>query len=170
MSCNKDKSSSSVFPTWEGVLPFPHPTASSSCCLSCTGSDSLQECSLASQKTDVKRKKKGEVDIFFSCKVSELNWLTGVSDELQGWGGGWTTWPEPGTAQPGQERKKGNKEVGKYFTYSVNSTYLISSTDQNNCSCLALTISAYSLSSFSQFLLISKPFTAGVVHNLVGGL
>lgn len=65
MSCNKDKSSSSVFPTWEGVLPFPHPTASSSCCLSCTGSDPLQECSLASQKTDVKRKKKGRWIFFF---------------------------------------------------------------------------------------------------------
>lgn len=65
MSCNKDKSISSVFPTWEGVLPFPHPTASSSCCLSCTGSDPLQECSLASQKTDVKRKKKGRWIFFF---------------------------------------------------------------------------------------------------------
>lgn len=117
-----------------------------------------------------KEKKKGEVDIFFSARSVNWTGLQGCLMNSRAGGGGWTTWPEPGTAQPGQERKKGNKEVGKYFTYSVNSTYLISSTDQNNCSCLALIISAYSLSSFSQFLLISKPFTAGVVHNLVGGL
>lgn len=99
MQCKSDWNSGKLW-LWAAikikVVPVCSPLGKESC-LSLTPLPLLPAACLAQAQTPsrsvhwprrklMSKEKKRGGGYFFFCKVSELNWLTGVSDELQGWG------------------------------------------------------------------------------------